>query len=64
VSIIIQYEKLVLNIREELRLLGEFLELPTEIPVHEVERESLDRWRSNLTAENCIDIEKVTGYPR
>ena len=61
---IIQYENLILNVQQELIRLQEFLGLSAPIPVPEVKRGSLDKWLSNLTEENCIDIERVTGYPR
>ena len=60
---IIQYEKLILETQEELCRLQEFLGLSAPIPVPEVKAGSLDKWRSGLTAEDCADIERVTGCP-
>lgn len=58
---VLQYEALIGNTQEELQRLQEFLKLSTPIPTLEVKHESLDKWRNNLSTEDCAEIEGVTG---
>lgn len=54
-----EYERLIENTEEELAKINLFLELETPIPLPLVKRKSLDKWRRQLSATQCRDIEEV-----
>jgi hypothetical protein len=58
---LINYEELISGTERELRNLENFLNLDTSIPLPEVKRKSLDKWKSELSQEVCMDIETIVG---
>ena len=56
------YEDLIENTRDQLHRLQAFLKLRTPIPQPSPKRESLDKWRTNLTSQQRADIERIVGF--
>ncbi len=59
--IFFHYEDLIADTEARLGELTEFLELTTPLPLPEVKRKSLDKWRDQLTDEQLAEIKEVTG---
>lgn len=58
----ISYEDFSLNTDATIRQLQIFLRLKAPIPVPEVKRDSLEKWRSHLTPQEVAEIERVVGF--
>ncbi len=60
--LVVSYESLIQNTREEIDRLQSFLNLSRPIPMPEVKRASLDKWRAQLSAEQIQDIAAVVDF--
>jgi len=58
---VIQYEDLINETSGELSKLNKFLALASPIPVPKVKRESLDRWRAELSSETLDQIKQIVN---
>jgi len=58
---IVQYEQMMLDPTGGAEQLRKFLKLTSPIPKPDVNKDSQNKWRDNLSVENCTEIEKVTG---
>lgn len=60
--LVINYEELIFNIRENLNKLEDFLELKEPIPIPEIRSESLDKWKKQLDDSEIKQIAEIVGY--
>lgn len=58
---VVCYEKLILDPEERVRHLGEFLQLKSPLPMPKVKKESLERYKSELSPEMMDEIASVVG---
>ena len=58
---VVSYEDLILNTKEELERLSNFLGLKSSLPMPVVKVAALDRWRTELPLQAVKDIANVTG---
>jgi len=61
--LLITYEEFADHTEEILKKLQNFLGLKQALPVPDVRRESLHKWKSQLSAEQIEQIERVVSFP-
>lgn len=60
--LVIQYEELIQNTGTNLQKLETFLDLDAPIPIPRINRESLDKWKNQLTDSEIEQIASVLGF--
>ena len=60
--LVLRYERFARGPAEVVGQLQRFLGLKTDLPVPDVNTESMDKWQDNLTAEQLTQIEGVVGF--
>jgi hypothetical protein len=59
---VIHYESFAANTQREIASLQKFLGLTQPIPIPDVKAESLDKWKSQLTADEVRHISDIVGF--
>jgi hypothetical protein len=60
---VISYESFAQDTEKTINELKQFLRLDEPIPVPEVKLESLNKWKSQLSDSELIDIQNIVGFP-
>ena len=60
---VISYETFADNTQQTVRGLQHFLGLTAPIPVPEVKRDSLQKWRTQLSIDEVQQIQSIVGFP-
>jgi hypothetical protein len=57
--LVLNYEELINNTQTELVKIKDFLEMKQDIPYPKVKKDSLDKWKNNLTEKQIINIDNI-----
>lgn len=61
--LVISYEEFAANTGAVLQDIDQFLGLKHKTPLPEVKRESLDKWKNQLSQDDIRQIEEIVGFP-